>query len=227
MDSPFLIAMFSATVILLFVTRLATERLIRQHHGQKRDFFHHFPVESGDIVFAGDSLTDGARWDELFPGLHIKNRGINADLTTGLLERITDITAGKPAAIFILIGTNDLPWYEYRSDTEILNTYQSILEAIRTQSPHTRVFVQSILPRDRMYAARIRKLNPKLQNLALSHECIYIDLYSKMVDKKGGLRRELTNDNLHLLAKGYQIWVETIRPFLAEIVKNPVQISGK
>jgi hexosaminidase len=228
MSHPFLVAMFFTTLILLVVTRLATERLIRQHHGQKRDFFQNYSIRAGDIVFAGDSLTDGARWDELFPGKPIKNRGINADMTTGLLERIEDITTGKPAAIFILIGTNDLPWYEYRSDAEILHSYQSILEAIRHQSPSTCVFVQSILPRDRMYASRIKKLNPKLQALAQANHCQYIDLYTKMTDEHGGLRHDLTNDNLHLLAGGYQIWEETVRPFINQCLDDmqPIQSTN-
>jgi lysophospholipase L1-like esterase len=77
----------------------------------------------------------------------IKNRGINADTSVGLLQRMDCITQGHPAAIFILIGTNDLPWYEYRHDELILGTYQEILEKINRDSPSTKVFVESLLPR--------------------------------------------------------------------------------
>ena len=83
MFNRFMFAMFVATFILLTITRLAAKQLIRHHHAQKVDFFRHYPIQAGDIVFMGDSLTDGARWDEMFPGVPIKNRGINADLSPG------------------------------------------------------------------------------------------------------------------------------------------------
>ncbi len=219
MQNSFLIAMLLATLILLVVTRLATERLIRQHHGQKRDFFRHYPITEKDIVFLGDSLTDGSRWDELFPGYPVKNRGINADLTTGLLSRLDEVLEGKPSAIFILIGTNDLPWYEYRTNQNILATYEEILEKIRAGSPQTKVFIQSIFPRDRMYAKRIIQLNTELKQLAGKFQYTYIDLHSQLVDGVGALKPELTNDNLHLLASGYQIWVQTLTPYIRELKK--------
>lgn len=214
MLNTFLFAMLLATLILMTITRLATERLIHQHHGQKCDFFHHYQIKPGDIVFLGDSLTDGARWDELFPNYPVKNRGINADLTTGLLSRLDDVVSGQPSAAFILIGTNDLPWYEYRSNTEILQTYESILMRLQQDSPQTKVHIQSIFPRDRMYAGRISKLNSELSKLAEKYQCPFIDLHSLLVNEKGVLKPELTNDGLHLLAGGYKIWVDALTPYM-------------
>lgn len=216
MLDPFLIAMLLATLILLVVTRLATERLIRQHHGQKRDFFHHHPIHPGDIVMLGDSLTDGARWEEIFPGQPMKNRGINADLTTGVITRLDDILAGKPAVICILIGTNDLPWYEYRHNTDILASYRQILQKIHDDSPDTAVIVQSIFPRDRMYTKRIIFLNGELKKLAADFGYTYLDLFTHLVDERGQLRRDLTNDGLHLLAGGYAIWQRELSPLLKD-----------
>ncbi len=143
----FLIVLLAVSVVLYIITRIAAENFLRRHHGQKRSFFQHFPVEPGDIVFLGDSITDGARWNELFPGRPVRNRGINADVVGGALARMDEILAGKPAAIFILIGTNDLPWYVNHSDAHILRNYEAILRQIQRESPETQVFVQSILPR--------------------------------------------------------------------------------
>lgn len=215
--NAFLIAMFLTTLVLLVITKLATDRLVHHHHGQKRDFFHAYPIHPGDIVFLGDSLTDGARWDELFPGLPVKNRGINADLSTGVLARLGDIVNGHPAAIFILIGTNDLPWFEHRADADIIITYTNILAEIQNTSPETRVFIQSIFPRARSYNKRILHLNRELKILAENFGCAYIDIYSKLVDPTGQLRSELTNDGLHLLAAGYRIWVDAISPYIEDL----------
>lgn len=210
----FLLVMLVATLVLFVITSLEVERIERHHYLQRADFFVAHPLQPGEIAFLGDSLTAGGNWDEVFPELSIKNRGINADTTTGLLKRMDCVTRGQPAAIFILIGTNDLPWYVYRHDELILGTYQEILEKIRHDSPSTRVFVESILPRGHDCAERIRRLNPKLKELAEVFEYEYIDLYPRFANKKGELRADLNNDHLHLLAPGYELWAEALRPYL-------------
>jgi len=220
MFNTFILSLFIATFILLTITRLAAKRLIESHHGQKVDFFLKHPIKPGDIVFMGDSLMDGARWEEMFPGLPVKNRGINADTTAGVLARLDEIISGKPSAIFILIGTNDLPWYEYKGDGEILESYEKILARCKAEIPETKVHVQSILPRHSFYAKRIKKINLRLEKLAEQYGDTYIDLFSKFVDDKGGLRRELTNDNLHLLGSGYFIWVEQLQPYIDDVIRN-------
>src|SRR5512140_874487 len=210
MLNTFLIAMLVATLILLAMARLAVGRLERQHYEQRADFFRRYPVCPGDIVFLGDSITDGACWDEIFPGLPIKNRGINADTTQGVLRRLGEILPGQPSRLFILIGTNDLPVLSYRTDEEILDTYAAILERCRVESPSTRVYVQSILPRSRAYAHRIMALNIQLAVLAADCGATFINLFPQFATPEGELRPEFTNDHLHLLAPGYACWAEIL-----------------
>lgn len=219
MFNTFIFAMLIASFILLTITRLAAKKLIRHHHAQKVDLFRHYPIQAGDIVFLGDSLTDGARWDEMFPGAPVKNRGINADIIAGLYDRLGDVTIGHPHAIFFLIGTNDLSWYEYRSDEEILAYYDQILQKCRTEIPDTRVYVQSILPRHFSYSRRIQRLNIKLKALTEEMGYTYIHLFPAFADSKGGLRREITNDNIHLLGPGYLIWRDLLCPFIDECIQ--------
>ena len=145
-ESIFLIILV-ASLLAYIATRTTAELLIRHHHAQKTDFFERYPVQPGDIVFAGDSITDGARWDELFPNLPVKNRGVNADTTTALLQRLGNITSHQPAAIFLLIGTNDLPWFAHRRTDKIMESYRDIIDKIKDKSPKTRIFIQSILRR--------------------------------------------------------------------------------
>lgn len=213
----FLLVMLVVTLILFTLTRLEVERIAHHHYLQRVSFFEGHPIQPGDIVFLGDSLTAGGNWDEIFPQYCIKNRGINADLTTGVLKRLDCITKGQPAAVFILIGTNDLPWYEHRHDEMILGTYHEIVKKIKTDSPGTRVYVESLLPRAHSYAKRIRELNPKLKKMALGLGAEFIDLYPNFADEKGDLRADLNNDHLHLLAPGYALWADALRPYLEKI----------
>ena len=211
---------FSLALIFIAFSRYAVERVAQHHYAQRADFFHHYPVNEGDIVFLGDSITDGGCWEEMFPGVPLKNRGINADDTLGVIRRLDDILLMKPRAIFLLIGTNDLPWWTYRKNTDILKTYDEILALCKELSPDTQVFVQSILPRAKSFAKRIVKLNIELAALADRYGFTYIDLHSSFVDGKGALQAELTNDHLHLMAAGYIKWVEIIRPYIDELVKS-------
>jgi lysophospholipase L1-like esterase len=213
----FLLVMLAATLLLLILATRAVERVERNHYLQRADFFHRYPVNHGDIVFLGDSITDGGCWDELFPGLPIKNRGINGDTTTGVLNRIDDILCCNPSAIFLLIGTNDLPMFAYRHDDDIIKTYQQILQRCKDKSPETKVFVQSILPRARRYADHIRTLNLHLEKLAEQFDYQYINLFSHFVGEQGELKSEFNNDHLHLLAAGYTLWVKILTPYIESL----------
>jgi len=214
MTIPVLAILFIVTLVFLTISRLAVERIEHNHHGQRTDFFKRYPVYHDDIVFLGDSITDGGCWEELFPGVPLKNRGINADTSTGVLRRMDDILVNHPKAIFILIGTNDLPFFQYRHDDDILSTYAEILKRCKTESPSTKVFVQSILPRHKRFARRIQGLNTRLQELARQYDDTYIDLYSNFAGEFGELKKELTNDNLHLMADGYARWVKILQPYI-------------
>jgi lysophospholipase L1-like esterase len=220
MTIPVLAVLLIVTLVFLTISRLAVERIEHNHHQQRVDFFKRYPVYQNDIVFLGDSITDGGCWEELFPGIPLKNRGINADTTTGVLNRMDDILVNQPKAIFILIGTNDLPFFQYRHDDDILNTYTEILTRCKTKSPSTRVFVQSLLPRHKRYAKRIRGLNSRLQELARQFDYTFIDLYSTFAGEHGELKKELTNDNLHLMAEGYARWVKILQPYIDSLVSQ-------
>jgi len=212
---------FVVTLIFLALSRFAVERVEQNHYAQRADFFHRYPVNEGDIVFVGDSITDGGCWEELFPGVPLKNRGINADDTLGVIKRLDDILRAKPLAIFLLIGTNDLPWFTYRKDAEILRNYNQILERCAEISPDTKVFVQSILPRGRSFAKRIKRINIELEALAARHGFTFINLYPAFVDENGALQSQLTNDHLHLMAEGYTRWVEILTPHVKALLAQP------
>ncbi|HNR02023.1 MAG TPA: GDSL-type esterase/lipase family protein [Anaerolineaceae bacterium] len=212
--------LFIVTLFFLALSRWAVERIETNHYLQRADFFRRYPVNRGDIVFLGDSITDGGCWEELFPGVPLKNRGINADDTHGVLKRLDEILIPQPRAIFLLIGTNDLPWFTYRNDETILKTYSRILDRCRALSPDTVVYIQSLLPRRKSFAARIRRINTQLEALAEQHGYPFINLYPAFADPEGALQASLTNDHLHLMAEGYTRWVEILRPHIDQLMSE-------
>ena len=62
-----------------------------EYNYQKRSLFEQLPIRGNDIVFLGNSITDGCEWAELFNNRHIKNRGISADRSGWLLDRLDPV----------------------------------------------------------------------------------------------------------------------------------------
>jgi Lysophospholipase L1 and related esterases len=200
----------------------AQERKYSTFYYQRTTLFEQLPVTSRDIVFLGNSITNGAEWGELFNDSRVKNRGISGDVCMGVYDRLDAVLKGKPAKIFLLIGINDVS-RGAPCDT-IVAHIGMIVRKIKMDSPKTELYVQSILPVTDCYkmfrghTARWRdipEINGKLEVLAEKEGVVYIDLYSHFTDKKTGkMNEDYTNDGLHLLGAGYLKWVEIIRPYV-------------
>ena len=52
-----------------------------QFYYQRSTLFEKLPIDSDDIVFLGNSITNGCEWHELFNNPNIKNRGISSDVS--------------------------------------------------------------------------------------------------------------------------------------------------
>jgi len=186
---------------------------------ERKSLFESMPNDTGEILFVGDSKTDGCEWWELFRNNRVKNRGIDGDNTEGVLARLDEITNSKPAKIFLEIGTNDLALRRTISQTS--NDYSTILDQIIKASPKTKIYVQSILPRyddpnrkGGVSNDSITELNKVLQTLAQQKCLTYIDLYPHFVDEKGRLQKKLSLDGVHLNAQGYAIWKKQVERFV-------------
>lgn len=175
-------------------------------------FFDAYPVEPGDIVLLGDSITFGGHWNEILPGHPVRNRGIGGDRTDDLLARLDPILAGHPRKLFLLIGTNDLGT-EVPQET-ILANYETLLDRLARETPSTRVYVQSVLPRAVEYRERVERLNEALRAIASARGLTYVDLYASFLAEDGSLRDELTFDEIHLTGAGYREWARLLEPHL-------------
>ena len=186
---------------------------LEQNYERKVSFFASYPVQPGDIVFLGDSITDGGEWAEIFPGRAIKNRGIGGDTTTGVLERLQQVTDGQPAALFLKIGTNDLTHGPEERETSY-RQYEDIVTRVQEASPGTRIYLQSLLPRAEGYRDDVEAFNERIQEVAQETGTTYIDLYTAFLDADGSIADAYSNDELHLNGEGYQLWQSLIKSYL-------------
>ena len=179
--------------------------------------FSILPNAKNEIVFLGDSITDGGEWHELTGLPNAVNRGIGGDTAAGVLGRITEVTDGKPIKVFLMIGTNDLA--QDRTPEQVCAKIGEVLDAIKLNSPKTVIYLQSTFPvidgkNEKYKNENVNKLNPLIQKLAADKKVTWIDVASSLKDDKGQLKDNLTFDGLHLNGAGYLVWISVIKKYL-------------
>lgn len=186
---------------------------------QRATLFEQLPVSKKDIVFVGNSITNGAEWSELFSNKRIKNRGISGDTAEGVLDRLTPITVGKPKQIFLMIGINDL--IRGKAPDSVAVTIEKIVVKIKQETPKTKLYLQSILPANRKFKENVlaqgavRGMNERLRKIALDQQITYIDLFSHFkLEDSDGMNLKYSNDGLHLMGSGYLLWRKILSPYL-------------
>ena len=168
-----------------------------------------------DVVFVGDSITEGAEWSDFFPNISVANRGVGSDITADILRRLDSIVSLKPEYAFIMVGINDI--HSGVPLLDILNRYTAIVESLRKNG--IEVVIQSTIqcqPSECFYKSEIvNELNASLKQYAKSLNIRFVQL--GVLSKKDGLESIHTYDGVHLNGKGYRVWVESISPILREI----------
>lgn len=190
---------------------------------QRVSLFDRLPVGNDDIVFLGNSITDGGEFQELFGIDNVLNRGIRSDRIDGVRKRLDQVTSGHPAKIFLLIGINDVA-DSRNTAASIAAKYATLVKEIREKSPESTLYIQSVMPinndfrRYKSLTGRenvVKQLNSRLIDIAAENGAVYLDLWPALADPTTGkLRREFTNDGLHLTGAGYRAWVGAIREYV-------------
>lgn len=191
------------------------------YYHQKKSLFEKLPDGTHEIVFLGDSITDGGHWSELFEDFRIINRGISGDVTAGVIRRLEEVTRSRPDKIFLMIGINDLA--AGKSVEEVVKNIQIIVKKVKNASPETELYLQSLLPvngdfpyfpRHTSRAEDIPRINARLEKMADIYGLEYIDLYASFCSREDKLDPEYTNDGLHLTGAGYLLWKSLIEKYM-------------
>lgn len=178
-----------------------------------------------DVVFLGDSITDGWRrqkaWKDSIEPLKALNLGIGGDRTQHVLWRIQhdELQGYKPKAFVIMIGTNNMG-----GDTEenIAAGVKAIVEEIQKQHPEGKILLLGIFPRSPkptdMIRDKVKRTNELLAKLD-GKNVKYLDIGEKFLEPDGSLSKDIMPDFLHLSEKGYALWAEAIDDDLKEMLK--------
>jgi lysophospholipase L1-like esterase len=172
------------------------------------------PPAAGEkrVVFMGDSITEGWKIGESFPGKPYINRGISGQTTPQMLLRFRqDVIALKPSAVVILAGINDIAG---NTGPETLEQIEDNLASMAelAAANHVRVVLCSVTPAfdfpwspGLAPAPKVVALNEWIKAYAAEKGYVYVDYYSAMKDERGGLPASLSRDGVHPLPAGYAI----------------------
>ncbi len=178
--------------------------------------------DRGAVVFLGDSITQG--WGEniggVFEGVKVANRGISGDTTRGVLVRLAeDVLAVQPAAVVLLIGTNDL---EEQAPAEVIaGNLKLILAELKKHNAKMPIVLCQVFPSSaskRRPADQIKKINA-LYAAAVKGDAqvTMIETWTLFADAQGDAKKEEFPDLLHPNKAGYAKWAAAVRPVLATL----------
>ena len=183
-------------------------------------------MQDENIVFFGDSITEGYNVKEFFDENRVVNSGISGNITKNLIDRIeTDLYDYNPSKVIILIGTNDIR--ANISDEEIIDNVKNIIKGIRKNRKNAEIYIQSIYPINRdidkefwqdinseYNNKHIIELNKLITNLCKEEKINYINVYSKLIDDNGNLKSAYTKEGLHLNDLGYYKVTNVLKEYL-------------
>ena len=167
------------------------------------------------VVFYGNSITQ--IWNEIRPQFFTDNgftgRGIGGQTSSELLVRMRqDVIDLHPHTVVIMCGVNDIA--QNNGPISLQHTVGNIISMCELAKANgIRPVLCSPLPARSFYwnpaikdaPQQIQKLKALIASYAQQQHILYVDYYSAMVDKDGGLKKGLSDDEVHPNHAGYQI----------------------
>ncbi len=132
------------------------------------------------------------------------------------------IKAAGVDKVFINMGTND---FFYNGD-RVFEDYREYIRGIRKVNPDVIIFIESTTGVTASHQGKclnsknIARLNELMEEYCKEHKDLYfIDVSSKMLNKKGHLKYEYASDNYcHLTDSAYKIWTEQMIKFTDKLM---------
>jgi lysophospholipase L1-like esterase len=183
-----------------------------------------------DLLLEGDSITDWwvqgeankAMFDKYFGNMRTANFAIAGDTTQGNLWGLKNGEGQgfQPKAVMLMIGTNNSG---ANTAPEIAEGVGAVVLELRKDFPDAKILLLAIFPRGvpgDPVRAKIAQVNQIISRLDDQRHVFYLDIGPKFLDENGAfLPDSFRPDNLHPLAKGYDIWGAAVQDKLAELMK--------
>jgi lysophospholipase L1-like esterase len=178
--------------------------------------------DQGAVVFLGDSITQGwgADFKGAFPGMKLANRGIGGDTTRGMLIRLQeDVLSLNPAAIVMLLGTNDI---EVNIPTDAIGrNFEKILKAIKSHNRKMPIVLCRMFPSSAQKnrpLESIKAVNTLFEaSVKGDPQVTVLDTWTLFANAEGDANPEWFKDLLHLNPEGYNRWAGGLKTIFATL----------
>lgn len=175
---------------------------IKQRIEYKKQYFNQIE----EITFIGHSILD--QWN--ISHIHVSavnNLAISGISTREYIDFILDngFISSLGKKVVLMIGTNDIVKPNWTNQS-VLSDIQELISKIYKIKPDVEIYFLEITPtalRADRNNEKILQLNKLLKDNLINIK--WVDLYSVFSDKYGKLDLALSNDGLHLNAKGYEL----------------------
>jgi len=180
------------------------------------------PVPPGAIVFTGSSSV--RLWTTLqedMAPLTVIQRGFGGSVMADALYWIdTLVLKHRPRAVVLYEGDNDIGSLGMRAE-ELLEGYETFVMRVHEALPDTRIYFLAVKPSILRWDtwAEMKQANDLIRQASeADSRLFFIDVASPMLDGTGEPISDIfVEDDLHMNAKGYEIWTSVVRPFLMDI----------
>ena len=188
-----------------------------------------------DLVFIGDSITDGWRhtglkvWNERYAPRHALNLGIDGDRTQHVLWRIEhgELDHLEPQVVVLMIGTNNTGKEKNgsvrNSTEEAIEGVTAVVKQLRLKLPKSKVLLLAIFPRgeaDSPQRAQVEEINTAIARLDDGKMVRFLDIGKAFLDEDGSIPTSVMPDLLHPNKAGYRRWADAMEPTLTEMLER-------
>jgi lysophospholipase L1-like esterase len=198
------------------------EELVRKYYSEKLETYKKenelYDDYEVDIVFLGDSLTDGYDVKAYYSEYLVSNRGIGGATTIGLENRL-EVSAYelKPKVLVMLIGANNM--------SEMFTNYEDILKGFKENLPNTKIVILSLTAMGGEHWGKKNELaaynNVKIKKYAIKYGYYYVDLFTPLFDEdKGEVYDGYTIDGGHFTKEGYDVVTSIVKPVVEEALND-------
>jgi len=168
-----------------------------------------------DAFFIGDSITTGL---DMLVDFDERPRLARIGLTLQSADtEIRDYVGLHPSYVFVLLGTNDLNYYNMNEEL-YAERYWVLIQTLRELFPEATIFPQTILPVADFYDGsesitneRIASFNAALAALCIKHNLNLVDIAAAWRLPDLSLHPDVTSDGLHINYQYYGSWLQLLK----------------
>lgn len=215
---------FLRSTFILLLLLSATAISWSQPFKKEIDAFKHadsvsFPPKNAILFVGSSSFTRWTNLKESFPNHTVINRGFGGSSLTHLIIYVDSIVIPyHPKQVVIYCGENDLAANDSVTATMVFDRFKTFFGLVRKQLKNVPIVFVSIKPSPsrQLIQPKVIEANALIKAfLAKQKQTNYVDVYKDMIDDEGKPIASLfVEDNLHMNAKGYAIWIKAIEPYL-------------